>query len=155
MGIRSFFSRLFGFRWSLYICQHDKMVLYAMHEHSVLRILGYVMGYFARYGQPVEPWCLYINFNHNHKSIKLRPEHFKPNSENISSQLKQEIEAIDPGWRVSGGKPVFMEAATKKWLKISDYEPGKINNQTIFDDYDKPREVTFYSVMDEVFGQKS
>jgi hypothetical protein len=44
-------------------------------------------------------------------------------------------------------------AATKKRLKISEHSPGTIDIETVMRNLDKPREVTFYSVMDEVFGR--
>ena len=49
---------------------------------------------------------------------------------------------------------MFEEAATKKRIKISEYTPGHIDIQAMFDNIDKPREVTFYSVMDGVFGKR-
>ena len=147
-------NKLFGFRWSLYLVQNGNQLAYVMHEHSVMRMLGYVMGYFADGGKPVEPWSLYLNFNHNHQTIKLGPEHFTPDGENVTPALIQQIESIDPGWKVKGAEPVFEEAATKKRIKISEYTPGHIDIQAMFDNIDKPREVTFYSVMDGVIGKR-
>lgn len=148
-----FLNKLFGFRWSLYIVQNGNQMAYAMHENSVMRMVGYVMGHFANGGRPVEPWSLYLNFNHKHQTIKLGPEHFTPDGEDVTPLLIQQIESIDPGWRVKGGEPVFEEASTKKRLKITDHGPGKIDIQAMFDSIDKPRELTFYRVMDEVFGK--
>ena len=124
-----------------------------MHENSVTRMLGYVMEYFADGGRPIEPWSLRLNFNHKHQAIKLGPEHFTPDGENITPVLIQQIESIDPGWKVKGGEPVFEEAATKKRIRISEYAPGQIDIQAMLNNIDKPRELTFYSVMDEVFGK--
>lgn len=76
-----FFNKLFGFRWSLYVVENGNVLTYAMHEHAVMAMVGYVMKYFADGGQPVEPWSLYLNFNHNHQSIKLGPEHFTQDGE--------------------------------------------------------------------------
>lgn len=149
-----YFNKLLGFRWSLYIVQNGNQLAYAMHEHSVTRMLGYVMGYFSDGGRPVEPWSLYLNFNHNHQTIKLEPWHFAADGENVSPALIQQIESIDPGWRVAGGEPVFEEAATKKRIKISEHKPGQIDIQAIFDNIDKPREITFFSVMNHVFGKR-
>lgn len=39
-------------------------------------LLRYAMGYFANGGLPVEPWSLYLNFNHKHQ---MKNE-FKPAS---------------------------------------------------------------------------
>ncbi|MBI4001266.1 MAG: hypothetical protein HY348_05730 [Nitrospira defluvii] len=103
-------NNLPGFRWSLYIVRNGNQLAYAMHEHSVIRMAGYVMGYFADGGRPVEPWSLYLNFNPKHQTIKLGPEHFTPDGENITPALLREIESIDPGWKVKGAEPVFEEA---------------------------------------------
>lgn len=147
----SFLNKLFGFRWSLYIVKNENQLAYAMHEHAVMRMAGYVMGYFADGGKPIEPWSLYLNFNHNHKSIKLEPEHFTPDGENVTPLLIQQIEFIDPGWKVKGGEPVFEEAATKKRIKIQESTSEYL--QTAFSD--KPRELTFFRVMDEIFNKSS
>lgn len=147
-------GNLLGFRWSLYVAQNERELAYAMHENSVMRILGYVMAYFAEGKEPIEPWSLHLNFNRSHKTIKLRSDHFTTDGENITQALIREIESIDPGWRVKGGEPVFEEAATKKRLKISEHVPGTIDIEAMYRDIDKPREVTFYSVMDDVFATK-
>jgi hypothetical protein len=147
-------SVLSGFRWSLYVVQNRNQLLYAMHEHSVMRIVGYVMHYFADGGKPVEPWGLYLNFNEKHQTIRLGSEHFTPDGSNVTPVLIRQIESIDPGWKVKGAEPVFMEAATKKRIKLSEYEPGNIDVQAMFDNINKPRERTFDSVMDEVFGKR-
>lgn len=147
-------NKLFGFRWSLYIVQNGNQLLYAMHENSVMRMIGYVEHYFADGGRPVDPWSLYLNFNHKHQKIKLGSEHFTPDKGEATTLLFQQIESIDPGWKVKGAEPVFEEAATKKRIKISDYESGHIDIQAIFDNIDKPRETTFYTVMNEVFGKR-
>lgn len=146
-------SKLFGFRWSLYVVRDGKNIAYAMHENSAVRIAGYVMGNFAGGARPVSPWSLYLNFNQTHKTILLQPHHFTHDGENVTPALIAEVEAIDPGWQVKGGEPVFEEAATKKRLKISEHSQGNIDIEAMMRNVGKPREVTFYSVMDEVFGK--
>jgi hypothetical protein len=37
MGI---LNKLLGFRWSLYIVQNEKVLIYDMHCHSVMKIVG-------------------------------------------------------------------------------------------------------------------
>ncbi len=133
-----FLNKLFGFRWSLYVVQNGNKLAFAMHEHSVMRMLGYVMGYFADGGRPVEPWSLHLNFNHKHQTIKLGPEHFTLDGENVTHVLIQQIESIDPGWKVKGAEPVFEEAATTKRIKISEYASGHIDIQAIFDNMINP-----------------
>lgn len=149
MGI---FNKLFGFRWSLYIARNENELVYVMHEHSVMRMIGYVMSYFANGGKPVEPWSLYLNFNKKHKKIKLDPEHFTSDGENVTSALVKEIENIDPGWKVPGGEPVFVDVRTKKQLKIrhkTDYN----NLQKEIDNVGKPKDPTFFLIMNQVFGK--
>jgi hypothetical protein len=150
-----FLNKLLGFRWSLYVVQNGNQLMYAMHEDSVMPMLGYVMGYFARNGRPAEPWSLYLNFNHKHQMIQLGPEHFTADGTNITPTLMRQIESIDSGWRVKAAEPIFEEAATKKRIKINEYEPGLNAHDlvhAIFNANGKPRELTFFSVMDEVFG---
>lgn len=146
-------NNLFGFRWSLYIVRDGKNIAYAMHENSVIRLAGYAMGYFAKSALPVAPWTLYLNFNKSHKTILLQPHHFTADGENVTPALVAAVEAIDPAWRVKGGEPVFEEAATKKRLKISEHSLGNVDIEAMMRNLDKSREVTFYSVMDEVFGK--
>jgi|GEM_PF-1964452 len=149
------FGKSIGFRWSLYIVRDENRLVYAMHENSVIGIVGYVMGFYANGAKPVTPWSLYLNFNHKHQTIKLGPEHFTPDGENITSALIHAIEIIDPGWKVKGGEPIFVEAATKKRIRISNSTLEHIDLQKILDNFDKPRDPTFFSIMDEVFGKAS
>lgn len=148
MGI---FNKLFGFRWSLYFVKNENQLAYAMHEHAVMRMAGYVMGYFADGGKPIEPWSLYLNFNHKNHSFKLLPEHFTSDGGNVTPLLIQKIESIDPEWKVKGGEPVFEEAATKKRIKIQESTSEYL--QTAFSD--EPRELTFFSIMAEIFDKSS
>jgi hypothetical protein len=147
------FGKWLGSRWSLYVVRNGNQIAYAMHENSAIRIAGYVMGYFAGGAKPVGPWSLYLNFNRMHKTILLRPEHFTAGGENVTKQLIAEIDEIDPGWKVKGGEPVFEEAATKRRLKISEHSSGHIDIQVMLKQINEPPEVTFNSVMDEVFGK--
>ena len=154
-------NMLFGFRWSLYIVRNENELVYVMHENSVIRILGYVMGNYRDGAAPVPPWSLNLNFNKEHKSIHLRPDHFV-NGDGISDELMNEIRAIDPGYMVPGGEPVFAEAKSKKRLKISD-RPLNMDPEKTLQYYQelladagkkqKPKDPTFYDVIKEVFGQ--
>lgn len=146
------FNKLFGFRWSLYLVRNENELIYAMHENSVMRNVGYCMPYYIDGKNPVSPWGLHLNFNKNNTSFKLQSEHITPDGENITDSLIKKIETIDPGYRVKGGEPVFINAHTKKQLEIfhkTDYS----NLQKEIDNAGKPEEPTFYSIMDEVFGQ--
>ncbi len=158
-----FFNKLLGFRWSLYIVKDEKQLVYAMHENNPMKMVGYLMLYFANGKNPVEPWSLWLNFNHKHKAFKLNSEHFTPDGESVTRVLIQNIEALDPGWKVNSADPVFEDAITKKRLNINSYntEQGHIDweakIQQMMDEIqeNKPREVTFFSVMDEVFGKNN
>lgn len=141
-----------GYRWSLYIVRNENELLYAMHENSVLGMVGYFMSYFANGSIPVAPWSLYLNFNHANKTIKLGSEHFTADGKNSTPELIRQIKAIDPGYQVGSAEPVFEEAATRKSLKISEYGAG-VDLQAMVDNIGKPRKITFFSVMDEVFGK--
>ena len=63
----SVLNKLFGFRWSLYIVRNGG-IAFAMHENSVIRMVGYAMSYFADGKEPIAPWELYLNFNHKHQT---------------------------------------------------------------------------------------
>lgn len=147
-----FLNKLLGFRWSIYIVKNGNELMYAMHGNSAMRMLGYLIGYFENGGSPVEPWSLHLNFNKKHESIKLEPEHFTSDG-GVAPALIQQISSIDPGWKVKGNEPVFEEAATKNKIKFNEYGSGKIDLQAMIDNTGKPKEVTFYTVMDNVFGK--
>ena len=144
-------NKLFGFRWSLYIVRNENELVFAMHENSVIRIIGYCMSYFCNGKNPVSPWSLHLNFNKNNKSFALQSSHITPDGENFTDLLITQIESIDPGYRVKGSEPVFIDARTKKQLEIHhkiDYK----NLQKEIDNVGKPKEPTFFSIMDQVFG---
>lgn len=150
------FNNLFGFRWSLYVVKNGQLI-FAMHEHSVLRMVGYVMAFFADGKAPVEPWELHLNFNHNNQTIKLTPKHFTNDGDDVSQLFIQQVGSIDPGWQVKGGEPLFEEVATKKKLKIMDTPKdwSAASLQSMLDSIKEPKEVTFFSVMDMVFGNRA
>lgn len=152
MSIKSFLSKKFGFRWSLYITTTGKELQYAMHEDSVVRILGYLTGYFKNGKKPVEPWSLYLNFNKTHESFELLPSHFE--GDNLSKSLLNKINSIDPNFRVPGKRPIFVNAKTKKQLKIRT-EIDLSNMKELIENYDKrEEEITFFRVMDKVFDRR-
>ncbi len=145
-------NKLFGFRWSLYIVRNENELIYAMHENSVVRIVGYCMSYFGGGENPVSPWSLHLNFNKKHKSFKLHSEHITPDGEDLTDLLIKQIKTIDPGYRVKGSEPVFINVRTKKKLAIRnniDYS----DLQKVVDNVGNPEEPTFFSVMDQVFGK--
>lgn len=152
-AVNRFLAEEPGFRWSLYIV-HEGGLMFAMHEHSVLRIAAYVMSYFARGKAPVAPWGLYLNFNAENQAIRLSAAHFTADGAMFSRELIQEIKVIDPGYGVAPGEPVFEEAATKKRLRITDVSTDSpVDFQSEVDNWDRPKELTFFRVMDRVFGK--
>jgi hypothetical protein len=116
-------------------------------------MVGYVMNYFADGAKPITPWSLVLNFNHTHQTIKLDSKHFTKDGEDVTPHLMKEIEVIDPKWRVKHSEPIFEDATSKKRLKITSHELGKIDIAEMIKNLDKPQEVTFFSVMDKVFGK--
>jgi hypothetical protein len=148
--IMSILNKLFGFRWSLYIVKNGNELVFAMHENSVFRIIGYVQGYFVGDASPKAPWSLHLNFNKTHTSIELTPAYFS--NGDLTEDLMSEIERIDPGYRVKGNEPVFIEAATKKQLPIA--LNLSVAEMIEARRADKPEETTFYTVMDLVFDKE-
>jgi len=157
----SIFNRLFGFRWSLYVVKNDNQLVYALHEHSALCLADYVGMWFAKGAAPVQPWSLYLNFNHTHKNIKLGPQHFSPDGRHVTQLLIDQIRSIDPGFDVRAGEPLFVEVATKKQLKLREELPPMTRDYLVkrLAELSKPREQqerresTFYNVMESVFGK--
>jgi hypothetical protein len=156
-------NSLFGFRWSLYVVRNKNECNYILHEHSVIELLHNVMvGYYSKGLSPVEPWSLNLVCNRKqHQKIKLEAAYF--DGDNISPVLMSKIKAIDPGWDVRPGEPVFLEAGTKKKLKMSEHNYDHVQSieeinrdiQRMMDNFgtNKPKEITFDSVMNMVFGR--
>ena len=132
----------------LIYCKRRKLI-YAMHENSVIRIVGYVMRQFSNGAKPIKPWSLHLNFNKTNSSFELTPNHFSHDGENITSELTETIKKIDSGFQVKGSEPVFEEVATKKKLKIR----GSLDLGEILRNAEKPEEITFFQVMDLVFSK--
>lgn len=138
-----------GYRWSLYIARNEKELIYAMHCHSAQKIAGYLMRYFANGGSPIEPWSLYLNFNHTNQLIKLEPDYFASDGYFTQPFIRQ-IESIDPKWDMGGEEPIFEEAATRKSLNFQESDESFI--QSMYNP-GNPQVVTYYSVMNSVFGK--
>ena len=114
------FSKLFGYRWSVYI-RNDGALTYALHQNSIFRLLGYVITDFSEKGNPQAPWDILINCNKNNQWIKLDKSHFLENGQGVNRILLNQIEMIDPGYRVKGDEPIFVDVRTKKELSMSDF----------------------------------
>jgi len=144
-----FLNKLLGYRWSLYFVKNGDQLVYTLSHDSVKHLLLMVATKFSAGKKPIEPWSLVLNFNHNHQTIKIEPEHFSSQGYPNDLILKK-IEAIDSKWDVkTKAEPSFIEAATNRNLPISDNR----SMQEMLDNVGKPYD-TFYDILSEVFGTK-
>ena len=123
----SLFNRIFGPRWSLRILKGNTPA-YAMHENSVIRLVGYMMPYYSKGRCPLSPWIIYLTFNKRNKSIILEPEHFAPDGRDLSSALIAEIRRIDPDYMVKGNEPEFEELPSGKKLPIANFRSNDLSS---------------------------
>ena len=144
---------LFGYRWSLDLVKDEQKVMYRMKCDCPVTIAGFAMGYFASGARPAPPWTLYLRFHRGRNAIRLENPHFTQNGQDVTPVLVKAIEAIDPLWTKHVSEPVFEEMATKKRLKITEYPPGQLDLQAMYDSIGKPREANFYDIMDTAFGK--
>ena len=151
-------NKLFGYRWSLYIVKNENELMYAMHENSVLRILGYIVEPFKNGEEPKDPWSLHLNFNKSHTSFKLQKSHFTKTGTNLDPKLISKIESIDPDFnKTPSAKPVFMDMKNNKKLKISDYNPNVSPEKRLANAMENVKkgndasEPTFFSIIRKVF----
>jgi len=155
MALKKILNKILGYRWSLYVVRNDKELIYAMHEDSVIRIVGYVMGYYKNGSEPIAPWSLYLNFNKNHTSFQLKPDYFTPDGNNVTRELIKKIESIDPDFRVKGAEPFFIDVLNNKRLEIRHKTEHISSLEDIIKNFeeDASKGPTFFSVMDEIFGK--
>ena len=156
MGLINLITKAIGpVRWSLYIVRNNKDAIYIMKDNSVLSIIGYIMKKYANGGEPVPPWSLHLRINGGNKEIfQLLPEHFSEDGESISNLLKEKISSIDKKWLdFEAGNSVFMEYKTKKKLKIIN-ETNFNNLQDEIDNINKPKDPTFFDILNIVFGER-
>jgi hypothetical protein len=81
---KGFFEARRGFRWSLYFVHKDRGLTYALHENAVFVLLGYVLAKIENGFHIASQWELFVNFNWEHKSIRLKEEYFQ--DEDISQR---------------------------------------------------------------------
>lgn len=146
-------SSLFGSRWSLYFVKNSNEIAYAMHEDSPLRILGYVMKYYADGSEPVAPWSLHLNCNRKHQEIRLDASHFSRDGKNITHALLLLVAAIDPDWRVGGSEPVFEDTVAKKRLPLTSAVSEAAHADSHVGSTSSLEGPTFGSVMNRIFGR--
>jgi hypothetical protein len=157
-GIRAFFGARIGSRWSLYFVHKRDGLRYTLQDDAVDVLLGYVLAHVKK-GKRISPdWELHLNFNFEHKSIRLVEAFFS--KDGISQALFDLIAAIDSDWMVPRGELLFVDARTRKQLPLGtsdqtfwDQTPrmttmkARIENRL---DDDKDAHVTLASVLSEV-----
>jgi hypothetical protein len=157
-GIRAFFGARIGSRWSLYFVHKRDGLRYTLQDDAVDVLLGYVLAHVKK-GKRISPdWELHLNFNFEHKSIRLVEAFFSKGG--VSQTLFDLIAAIDSDWMVPRGELVFVDARTRKQLPLGtsdqtfwDQTPrmttmkARIENRL---DDDKDAHVTLASVLSEV-----
>ncbi len=112
-------------RWSLYFLHKDDGLRYALHHDAVRILLGHILSP-IKSGRRISPdWELHLNFNFEHKSIKL-VDAFFANGE-ISKTLLSLIAVVDKGWMVPRGELVFVDARTRKQLPLGTSEELSLN----------------------------
>jgi len=143
--------KLFGYRWSLYVCINDKELRYKMHNDSLLRMIGYVMYYYVEFGKPKAPWTIWLNHNKTHTSFELKREHFTDDGESVSNMFTETVKSIDPDYMRTGSEPVVIDVNTKRKIPIK-VETGYSNLYNILNNSDEKRELTFYDIMRDIFS---
>lgn len=114
--IRAFLSARKTSRWSLYFIHQREGLRYALHEDAVDVLLGYVLAPIKK-GKRISPdWELHLNFNLEHKSIRLIDAFFAKGD--ISRNLRDLIAVVDSGWMVPRSELVFVDAQTSKQLPL-------------------------------------
>ena len=114
--IKAFFVARKDFRWSLYFVHKREGIRYALHNDAVDVLLGYVLAPIEK-GKRISPdWELHINFNFEHKSIRLVEAFFSEG--HVSKTLLDLIAVFDSKWMAPGGEPVFVDARTRKQLSL-------------------------------------
>ena len=156
MGLRDFLvKRIPPARWGLFIVKNNKDALYVMKDNSPFGLIGFVMNKYAYGGEPVPPWSLHLHSYNpkKKKTFQLLPEHFSEDGEEITELLKEKIYSLDDRCLDFDSHPVFMEYQSKKKLKIqrkTDY----LNLQDEIDNINKPKQATFFDILDMVFGKE-
>lgn len=122
-----------------------------MDDNSVIKAVSYFLPYFQKNTHPKAPWSIHLNFNWKHVSFELLETHVNE-AGFPSSELFRKIETIDPGWMVSSrGEPRLLDLKTKRPLKTLSVDMFASIEERM-QALENPREPTFFSVMDEVFG---
>ena len=150
----SFFRRLFGPRWTLTFLNGERPA-YALHENSVVRMTGYVMGYYRDGVEPRVPWVLRLTFNRRNEFFDLNPKHFTADGGDLTPDFIAQIRKIDPDFQVGGKEPRFEELPSRRNIPFKNSTTITENNlrssieAALSGLHDSSP--TFYSVMDTIF----
>jgi len=126
--IKAFLNARKVSRWSLYFVHERDGLRYALHNDAVDVLLGYISAPIKK-GKRISPdWELHINFNFEHKSIRL-VEAFLLQG-NVSRILLDLIATIDPDWMVPRGELIFVDARTRKQLPLEPPELPSLNESS-------------------------
>jgi hypothetical protein len=164
-ALKSLWSGRKGFRWSLYFVGRDGVLRYCLHENAVVVLLGYVVAPIENGKHISDDWQLFINFNWQHKYIKLEERYFAHGK--IDPTLLQQIQEIDSGWKVPLGKPVFIDARTDKELPLGECSDAAYLRESelresarrMLDDLQRraagtKQPITLDAILDEIFVRK-
>ncbi|WKZ71131.1 MAG: hypothetical protein QY331_07685 [Melioribacteraceae bacterium] len=99
--IKQILSKLFGFRWSLYVLRNKKELGFVMHSQNVGDLVGYIGSWFEKKGEPHNNYSLALNFNKTNEVIHLSQHHFKEDGF-PTNELWNKLNSIDKKWK---GKP--------------------------------------------------
>jgi hypothetical protein len=109
--IKAFFNARKVSRWSLYFVHERDGLRYALHNDAVDILLGYISVPIKK-GKRISPdWELHINFNFEHKSIRLVEAFFLQG--NVSRILLDLM--------------IFVDARTRKQLPLEASELMSLN----------------------------
>ncbi len=141
--IRELINRWFGYKWSLYVTVDERELRYVINLDSPIPLLGYMLPLFNKYGNPKEPWGIWLNYNKKHEAIQITKDCFTKEG-NISSELSSKIGVLDPNYmRKAGDYKILMaeDCLNKKFIPFMNNIPGNV----ITDHID------FMSVMYDIF----
>lgn len=146
----SIFSKLFGFKWSLYFCKPDRILHYMMHCNNPYDMLGLIDIYFKE--TDLRPgWRLYLNHNATNDFIELKKDGYS------LSEIGDWIYSLAPNFpRGRYEDPIVVDLTGNKERNIPLYS---IYRNYSIDEYIKHREaikneITFSDIMkNQVFEE--
>ena len=111
------FSRLLGYRWSLYLVQKPKNLLCYMGADNAQDLLIVLGMWFCEYGAAIQEYEFVLNFNKTHQTCRLKPEHFDKLGDPTDELLHRVVEIDSDAFSKSHLSPdalTFRNATNKK-----------------------------------------